>query len=133
MRQKHCGNKLCFLTMSVCTYLWCDILKAWKLSTYRPVVVTFIEAIAPTKVGIKSCICVRECFICTCIWLHVFKLRVTLETMIKQTQRNNRTEIEIATYVAISVIWADYLFPYFYCNPYFLLQIQIFTHCVHFI
>ena len=24
----------------------------------------------PAKVGIKSCRCVRECFTCTCIWLH---------------------------------------------------------------
>ena len=25
----------------------------------------------PAKVGIKSCRCARECFICTCVWLHV--------------------------------------------------------------
>ena len=25
----------------------------------------------PAKVGIKSRRCTRECFICTCVWLHV--------------------------------------------------------------
>ena len=25
----------------------------------------------PAKVGTKSCRCARECFICTCVWLHV--------------------------------------------------------------
>ena len=25
----------------------------------------------PAKVGIKSCRCARECFIYTCVWLHV--------------------------------------------------------------
>ena len=25
----------------------------------------------PAKVGIKSCRCARECFICTSVWLHV--------------------------------------------------------------
>ena len=29
------------------------------------------KATTPAKVGIKSCGCARECFICTCVWLHV--------------------------------------------------------------
>ena len=28
----------------------------------------------PAKVGIKSCRCARECFICTCVWLHVLEV-----------------------------------------------------------
>ena len=30
----------------------------------------------PAKVGIKFCRHARECFICTCIWLHAFELTI---------------------------------------------------------
>ena len=28
----------------------------------------------PAEVRIKFCTCARECFICTCVWLHVYVL-----------------------------------------------------------
>ena len=31
----------------------------------------------PVKVRITSCRCARECFICTCLWLHVFEPTAT--------------------------------------------------------
>ena len=37
-------------------------------SILQPVIVS---SFIPAKVGIKSCRCARECFICTCVWLHV--------------------------------------------------------------
>ena len=49
--------------------------KAFSSSYY--LIPTLAGIIIPAKVGIKSCRCARECFICTCIWLHVFELTNT--------------------------------------------------------
>ena len=66
----------------------------------------------PAKVRIKSCRCARECFICTCIWLHVWV---------------NSYRLVHYSYIVISN-WFKLTscFLTFCWNPYFLSQIWIF-------
>ena len=68
---------------------------------------------------VKSCRCARECFICSCIWLHVFELTVTGWCFYSCIAISNWSEL------------TTYFFT-FYCDPYALLffKFKIFVSCL---
>ena len=49
--------------------------EAFSIAHLQDLIPTLAGVVAymfmPAKVGIKSCRCARESFICTCVWLHV--------------------------------------------------------------
>ena len=76
----------------------------------------------PAKVGIKSCRCARECFICTCVGcMCMFELTITgWWIIVAYLSIPNWFELQLVSQLA------SYLFSYFSCDPYFLFQIQNF-------
>ena len=80
------------------------------ISTLAGVLYIIYILYQPIKVGIKSCKCNRECFICTCIWLHVF------ESTVKLTNTG--------WCIGISCEWPKLTtsFLTFYCDFYFIYK-----------
>ena len=85
----------------------------------------------PAKVGIKSCRCARECFIYTCVWLHVHALELTITgwwIIVAYLSIPNWFELQLVSQLA------SYLFSYFllrsllpFSNSKFFLMSCLFT------
>ena len=90
-------------------YKWSILQQIWGLFPTLAGAIAHICYTSQSK-GYIMRMC-RECFICTCIWLHVFELRVTgwCTTVTQQ--------------LFLTVLsWL--LVPALYCNPYLYHQIQ---------